>query len=58
MEVAAKVAGGQGGGHNVAAGATIPRKKTDKFLEKVEEIVGETLGKNKGSAEVRPEGSS
>jgi len=57
MEIAAKSVDGQGGGHNVAAGATIPRKKISKFLEKVEELVREALGESKSDAEVRPEGS-
>lgn len=56
MESASKAVGGQGGGHNVAAGATIPRKKTNRFLERVDELVGEALGKNKGEPQVRPEG--
>lgn len=56
MESAAKAVGGQGGGHNVASGATIPRKKTNRFLEKVDELVGEALGKDKGESQVRPEG--
>ena len=37
--VAAKKLGGTGGGHNVAAGATIPRKKLTKFLEEVESLI-------------------
>ena len=57
MEVAAKAVDGQGGGHNVAAGATIPRKKTNKFLEEVERLVGEALGEDKGETNDRPDES-
>jgi RecJ-like exonuclease len=35
--------GGTGGGHNVAAGATIPLENEDKFLEMVDKLVGEQL---------------
>ena len=31
---------GDGGGHNIAAGATIPKGKEEKFLGLVDEIVG------------------
>lgn len=36
--------GGGGGGHDVAAGATIPKKKIRKFLEALDEEVGGQLG--------------
>jgi RecJ-like exonuclease len=32
--------GGIGGGHAVAAGATIPEGKDEEFLKSVDEIVG------------------
>lgn len=41
-EAAASV-GGNGGGHNIASGATIPKGKEDKFLGLVDEIVGRQL---------------
>lgn len=43
VESVAKKLGGTGGGHNVAAGATIPRKKLVKFLEEVESLLDEKL---------------
>ncbi|HKW43518.1 MAG TPA: DHH family phosphoesterase [Thermoplasmata archaeon] len=41
-EAAASV-GGNGGGHNIASGATIPKGKEEKFLGLVDEIVGRQL---------------
>ncbi len=35
--------GGVGGGHNVAAGATVPSKKEKKFLNELDRIIGEQL---------------
>jgi len=32
--------GGEGGGHNVAAGAKIPREKKEEFIEKVDKEIG------------------
>lgn len=34
---------GNGGGHNIASGATVPKGKEDKFLTLVDEIVGRQL---------------
>lgn len=39
MSTAAQLVGGFGGGHNVAAGATIPPGKEKEFLDAVEDIV-------------------
>ena len=39
MAEASSKVGGYGGGHNVAAGATIPEGKEDEFLDIVEEMV-------------------
>jgi single-stranded-DNA-specific exonuclease len=35
--------GGAGGGHNIAAGATIPASKRDEFLRLLDELVGSQL---------------
>lgn len=43
MSEASKSVGGYGGGHNVAAGATIPEGKEEDFLELVEEMVSGQL---------------
>ncbi len=43
-EVAEKV-GGVGGGHNIAAGATIPSAMKDEFLRALDELVGAQLGR-------------
>ncbi|MHC1575412.1 MAG: DHHA1 domain-containing protein [Candidatus Methanogasteraceae archaeon] len=45
-ECAAKV-GGTGGGHNIAAGATIPSGTKDEFLELIDAAVGEQLSAGK-----------
>ena len=39
MKIAAEVVGGYGGGHNIAAGATIPRGKEEQFLDAVDDMV-------------------
>ena len=43
LREAASEVGGNGGGHNIASGATIPKGKEDKFLAMVDEIVGRQL---------------
>jgi len=40
---AAEKVGGVGGGHNIAAGATIPADKRDEFLSDLDEIVGSQI---------------
>jgi RecJ-like exonuclease len=40
---AAESLGGDGGGHNIAAGATIPKGKEEKFLSSADEIVGRQI---------------
>jgi len=44
MEAAAKAVGGAGGGHDIAAGATVPRGEEEAFVERADTIVGEQLG--------------
>ncbi|GAB3040119.1 single-stranded-DNA-specific exonuclease RecJ [Natronobiforma cellulositropha] len=41
---AARAVGGDGGGHDVAAGATVPKGEEEAFLERADAIVGEQLG--------------
>lgn len=43
MKTAAEAVGGYGGGHNVAAGATIPEDKKEEFLDIVEDIVASQI---------------
>jgi single-stranded-DNA-specific exonuclease len=43
MTEAAAAVDGEGGGHDVAAGATIPRGSEEPFVERVDEVVGEQL---------------
>jgi RecJ-like exonuclease len=43
MKRAAEAVNGVGGGHNIAAGATIPLGREDDFLKKVDEIVSSQL---------------
>ena len=43
MRSAAEKVGGVGGGHNIAAGATIPKGRRDDFLDALDKIVGAQL---------------
>ena len=43
LSEAASSLDGRGGGHNIAAGATIPLEKDEEFLEKVDELVGKQI---------------
>jgi len=43
MQIAAEKLNGKGGGHNVAAGAQVPREKIDDFITLVNELVGKQL---------------
>ena len=43
MKEASERVGGSGGGHNIAAGATIPRGKEEEFLDIVEEMIKNQL---------------
>jgi RecJ-like exonuclease len=36
--------GGYGGGHNIAAGATIPKGKEEEFLSNLEEVIKKQTG--------------
>ena len=47
MREASERVGGTGGGHNIAAGATIPRGKEDEFLDIVEKMIKNKLNKTK-----------
>ena len=44
MGEAARAVGGDGGGHDIAAGATIPAGAEPEFLERADAIVGDQLG--------------
>ncbi|MFB6218597.1 MAG: DHH family phosphoesterase, partial [Halobacteriaceae archaeon] len=44
MSEAATAVEGEGGGHDVAAGATIPAGRERRFVDRVDELVGEQLG--------------
>ncbi len=44
MALAAEELGGRGGGHPVAAGATVPLEARESFLARVDGIVGDQLG--------------
>lgn len=43
MTTASKIVGGYGGGHNIAAGATIPKGKEKEFLDIVEDLVSSQI---------------
>lgn len=43
MKTAAEIVGGFGGGHSVAAGATIPPDKKEQFLDVVEDLVSSQI---------------
>ncbi len=44
IKIAAAKVGGQGGGHSIAAGATIPRGTEEEFLRELDRIIGEQIG--------------
>ena len=46
LNKASKEFGGEGGGHDVAAGAKIPPEKKEDFLNLIDKIVAEQLKKN------------
>ncbi|MBI4416443.1 MAG: DHH family phosphoesterase [Euryarchaeota archaeon] len=48
MQQASRAVGGEGGGHKVAAGATIPPGTEQEFLAIVDRMVGEQLGRASG----------
>jgi single-stranded-DNA-specific exonuclease len=45
LREASNAVGGEGGGHNVASGASIPPGTAEEFISKVDEIVGRQIGK-------------
>lgn len=45
MRESAKEVGGSGGGHDIAAGAVIPRGKEKQFVETANRLIGEQLGR-------------
>ena len=44
MRTVAEKVGGAGGGHNIAAGATIPSSRKEEFIRLLDEFVGSQLG--------------
>ena len=44
MGEASRAVGGDGGGHDVAAGATVPKGREDEFIDRADKVVGEQLG--------------
>ena len=49
LHEAAGQVGGNGGGHNIASGATVPKGKEDKFVDLVDGIVGRQLSSRSGA---------
>lgn len=43
MTKSSNAVGGEGGGHNIASGATIPKNELEDFINKANEILGEQL---------------
>ena len=43
MREACASVGGQGGGHKIAAGGSIPLDKVDEFLQNLDRIIGEQI---------------
>ena len=43
MDAASKKAGGEGGGHNIASGASFPSASKEKFISSLDKMVGEQL---------------
>jgi RecJ-like exonuclease len=48
MGEAAPAVGGEGGGHDVAAGATIPAGTEEPFVERADAVIGEQLDSGDG----------
>jgi RecJ-like exonuclease len=48
--LAAAAVGGEGGGHRIASGATIPPGTRPKFLEVADQVISEQLGPTEGTA--------
>ncbi|TGC10742.1 phosphoesterase [Methanolobus halotolerans] len=44
LREASGAVGGEGGGHNIASGASIPQGTAEEFISKVDEIVGSQIG--------------
>jgi single-stranded-DNA-specific exonuclease len=44
MTTASRAVGGDGGGHDIAAGATVPAGQEETFVEEADALVGEQLG--------------
>ena len=44
MREACQAFGGNGGGHNIASGGSLPADKKDEFLKMVDELVGKQIG--------------
>ena len=44
MRSAAEIAGGNGGGHNIAAGATVPEGREEEFLLAIDDIISAQMG--------------
>jgi len=51
LREAASEVGGNGGGHNIASGATVPKGKEEKFLALVDEIVARQLAAGPAKAQ-------
>lgn len=45
LEIVCTELGGAGGGHDIAAGATVPFGKKDEFIQKLNEVIGTQLSK-------------
>jgi len=43
LAAAARTVGGEGGGHRIASGATVPAGSRDRFLAEVDRLIGESL---------------
>jgi RecJ-like exonuclease len=43
MSIVSAELGGAGGGHDIAAGATIPENKKEEFVQKLDLFVGEQI---------------
>ncbi|MFQ6056104.1 MAG: DHH family phosphoesterase [Methanosarcinales archaeon] len=44
LNKSANKVGGAGGGHDIAAGATIPFGSKDEFIKELDKIIGRQLG--------------
>ncbi len=52
LSKACEEVGGHGGGHDIAAGGTVPLEKLEEFLSILDKIIGDQIGNTKESSQI------